>query len=477
MSGTSDVRKSSLQITSQKARVKIKQYMSLIKKIIILAGDFIIFYTALALALFIRYETPLTQLLPGGAGDFRNSYYVHLIPFLVVLFVWVIIFYLFDLYNPKTFRNRVVQFRALLAASLVSLLVSTIIFYLFEPFFRLTPKTNLILFSLAFFLLDYLFRLGVAQFLKTKEWQTNTFFIGGSRRLSEAIKYLRENPQVGFALSGTKSNIPEGGALELQKELKHNRIDMAVIDEEILEHNKDVFLGILYELADQSISIIKSSDFYEIIFQKVPLSELKDDWFVEHMGTSRRFYEAGKEVLDFLLALALGILLLPLGILVTTLIKATSRGPSIYKQKRTGKNNRPFTLYKFRSMKNNSPGALWTETNDERLTRMGKFLRFTHIDEIPQLINILKGDISFLGPRPERVELAEKYGSLPYYRMRHIVKPGLTGWAQINYRPSASIEEAYEKLCYDIFYIKNRSFWLDFLIVLKTVKYFFANHS
>lgn len=451
--------------------------MSLIKKIIILTGDFIIFYAALSLALFIRYETPLASLLSGETESFKNSLYVHLVPFLVVLFVWVIIFYLFDLYNPKTFRNRVIQFRAVAAASFVSFLASIIIFYLFEPFFRLTPKTNLVLFSLIFFLIDYLFRLGVAQFLKTEEWQTKTFFIGSSNRLSLTFKYLHENPQVGFALSGIKSKLDNKDEEALHEELKHNNIDLVVIDEEILENNKDVFLGILYELSDQSISIVKSSDFYEVIFQKVPLSELKDDWFVEHMGASRRFYEAGKEVLDFLLALVLGIFLLPLGLAVAILIKATSRGPAIYNQKRTGKNNRPFMLYKFRSMKNNSQGALWTETNDERLTNIGKFLRFTHLDEIPQLINILKGDISFLGPRPERVELAEKYSSLPYYKIRHIVKPGLTGWAQINLRPSASLEEAYEKLCYDVFYIKNRSLWLDFLIVLKTIKYFFTNHS
>lgn len=451
--------------------------MSIIKKFVILTGDFVIFYAALSLALFIRYETPLILILPGGSGDFKNSLYVHLIPFLPVLFLWAIIFYLFDLYNPKTFRNRVVQFRALAAASITSFITSIIIFYLFESFFRLTPKTNLVLFALAFLIMDYIFRLGTTQFLKTKEWQTRTYFIGSSERIRKTIEYLKSNPQVGFLLSGTKSSLTPRDAEGLRDELGRHYVHVVVIDEEILEHNKDVFLSILYELAHQSISIVKSTDFYEIIFNKVPLNELKDDWFVEHIGVGRGFYEAGKEVADFVISLALAILLLPLALLIAILIKTTSRGPIIYQQKRTGRNNRPFVLYKFRTMKKNSYGALWTEENDERLTKLGSFLRFTHLDEIPQLINILKGDISFLGPRPERVELAEQYSSLPYYKMRHIVKPGLTGWAQINYRPSASIKEAYEKLCYDIFYIKNRSLWLDFLIVLKTIKYFFTNHN
>lgn len=451
--------------------------MSLVKKILILFGDFVLFYVALTLTLFVRYNTPLASILPGGEGDFKMSLYVHLIPFLPLLFVWVIIFYLFDLYNQKTFRTRQVQFKSLVAASGVSFLSSIIIFYLFQSFFVLTPKTNLILFAFIFSLSDYIFRLGIGRILKTKEWQTRTFYIGDSKRILETIDYLNENPQVGFSLSGSIKNVSDAEESELLHELKNKKIDLVIIDEEILENKKNVFLGILYELADQSISISNSSDFYEDIFQKVPLSELKDDWFVEHMGQSRRFYEAGKEMSDFLLVILLSAVLLPLSIIIAIITKLTSKGPAIYKQSRVGKNNKPFTLYKFRSMINDARGTLWTEANDVRLTKFGIFLRFTHLDEIPQLFNILKGDISFLGPRPERVELAEKYSSLPYYRIRHIVKPGLTGWAQINFRPSASLEEAYEKLCYDIFYIKKRSLWLDFIIVLKTIKYLFTSHS
>ena len=114
-------------------------------------------------------------------------------------------------------------------------------------------------------------------------------------------------------------------------------------------------------------------------------------------------------------------------------------------------------------------GPLWTTKADKRLTLIGKFLRYTHLDEIPQLYNILQGDISFIGPRPERRELVELYKQLPYYEIRHIIKPGLTGWAQLNYKPSASLEEAKEKLQYDIYYIKNRSLVLDVLIILKTI--------
>ncbi|MCL5004808.1 MAG: sugar transferase [Patescibacteria group bacterium] len=142
-----------------------------------------------------------------------------------------------------------------------------------------------------------------------------------------------------------------------------------------------------------------------------------------------------------------------------------------------GKNDFPFTLYKFRTMKIGVNGPLATEKNDKRVFFVGKILRFTHLDELPQLWNILKGDISFIGPRPESSDLVEIYKKLPYYEIRHIIKPGLTGWAQVNYKASASPEEAHEKLRYDIYYIKNRSLVLDFLILLKTIKYIFVSHK
>ena len=127
-------------------------------------------------------------------------------------------------------------------------------------------------------------------------------------------------------------------------------------------------------------------------------------------------------------------------------------------------------------MKININGPLATEKNDSRIFPIGKILRYTHLDELPQLFNILKGDIFFIGPRPESSELVEIYKKLPYYEIRHIIKPGLTGWAQVNYKPSASLEEAFEKLQYDIYYIKNRSLILDLLILIKTIRYIFISH-
>jgi len=174
------------------------------------------------------------------------------------------------------------------------------------------------------------------------------------------------------------------------------------------------------------------------------------------------------------LAFIFSVVFLPIAALIAVLIKITSKGPVIFKQQRMGKNDKIFWLYKFRTMRIEMEGPLWTTENDNRLTPIGKILRFSHLDEIPQLINVLKGNIAFVGPRAERIELVEQYKKLPYYEIRHIIKPGFTGWAQISYRPSASLEEAFEKLKYDIHYIKNRSLFLDLLIIFKTVRLLFA---
>jgi lipopolysaccharide/colanic/teichoic acid biosynthesis glycosyltransferase len=161
-------------------------------------------------------------------------------------------------------------------------------------------------------------------------------------------------------------------------------------------------------------------------------------------------------------------------------VKITSDGAAIFKQKRVGKNGSEFTIYKFRTMKIDAEknGPQWANYfNDSRATKIGKFLRTTHLDELPQLVNIIKGELSFIGPRPERPEFVESLKKeIPYYELRHLTRPGVTGWAQINFRYGATVKEAYEKTQFDIYYIKNNSPFLDLSILLKTIKFLFTNN-
>ncbi len=180
-----------------------------------------------------------------------------------------------------------------------------------------------------------------------------------------------------------------------------------------------------------------------------------------------------KRLLDITLSLTMILVLFPLLLVVAVLIKIDSPGTVFYRQRRVGVNGRLFDVIKFRSMVNDAEkdGAKWAQKNDTRITRLGKFLRRSRIDEIPQAINVLKGEMSFVGPRPERPEFVQLLGDeIPHYNDRHKVKPGITGWAQVEYEYGASVDDAREKLTYDLYYIKNFSIILDIIIILKTVR-------
>lgn len=180
-----------------------------------------------------------------------------------------------------------------------------------------------------------------------------------------------------------------------------------------------------------------------------------------------------KRYCDLLMALLVGIIAIPIGLITAMLIKLESPGPIFFKQKRTGRYNEEFEVIKFRSMRTDaeSGGAKWASKNDSRVTRVGRFIRKTRIDELPQLINVLQGDMSMIGPRPEReVFIKNLELEIPYYRFRHSVRPGITGLAQTKYPYGASVEDAFWKHKYDIFYIKNQTAWLDFKILILTVK-------
>jgi exopolysaccharide biosynthesis polyprenyl glycosylphosphotransferase len=180
-----------------------------------------------------------------------------------------------------------------------------------------------------------------------------------------------------------------------------------------------------------------------------------------------------KRLIDIVVSLIVLVAGLPLWILIAILIKIDSRGPVIYKQERVGKDGKIFTLYKFRSMHENAEaltGPTWAMKNDPRVTRVGKILRKLHLDEIPQFVNVLKGDMSLIGPRPERPVFVEKLSKeIPLYRRRLKVKPGITGWAQVKYKYDESIEDVKKKLQYDLFYIENMSLRMDLKIIAYTI--------
>lgn len=220
--------------------------------------------------------------------------------------------------------------------------------------------------------------------------------------------------------------------------------------------------------------VVKGIDFYEELTGKIMVEKTNPGWLVFSQGFRKsRLQRLIKRMVDVIFSLAGLLLSLPVTILAAVIVKLESSGPVFYRQERVGEKGRKFKVIKFRSMHQDAEanGPVWARQNDDRATRFGKFMRKVRIDEIPQMWNVFKGDMSFVGPRPERqvfVEGLEK--KIPYYALRHSVKPGITGWAQICYPYGASEEDALRKLEYDLYYIKNMSVWMDLMIILQTVK-------
>jgi exopolysaccharide biosynthesis polyprenyl glycosylphosphotransferase len=232
--------------------------------------------------------------------------------------------------------------------------------------------------------------------------------------------------------------------------------------------------SLLSKLLPAGVDFYNLSGFWEELNRSLPISEMDEPRFLESLGgTRKQFYETRKRFLDILSALFLGFFLLIFTPFVAFGIRLNSPGPIFYRQKRVGKGGKVFEAFKFRTMIADAErnGARWAKKNDSRVTKFGRLLRITRIDELPQLINVLRSEMSLIGPRPERPEFVKKLEKqIPHYGLRHIVRPGLTGWAQVNYPYGASIKDASRKLRYDLYYLKHRSLVLDAEIILKTIK-------
>jgi exopolysaccharide biosynthesis polyprenyl glycosylphosphotransferase len=208
--------------------------------------------------------------------------------------------------------------------------------------------------------------------------------------------------------------------------------------------------------------------------RKIWLEGLAPDWFVFARGFQKSgYWLAFKRTSDIVLSLLFLVLVAPIAAVAAIAIRLESAGPVIFKQDRVGLGGRTFTVFKFRSMRMDAEkdGPVWAQVYDDRVTRVGRFIRRMRIDELPQILNVLKGDMSFVGPRPERpyfVDLLKK--EIRFYDLRHQIKPGITGWAQVMYPYGASVEDSYQKLQFDLYYARNASLSLDLLILLKTVK-------
>jgi len=444
------------------------------KKIIILLGDIIILYLSLAITLTIRYRE----------FDF-NIFQNHFIPFSVIYLFWIITFYIHNLYELDIAKNNVKFSIALIRALIIGGAVSIAFFYIVPGFIidSITPKTNLflniVIFVVLFYGWRYLFNL-IAGSLKPG---AGVAIIGYNPQAIELAKELIKNPQLGYKLKLIvknnelidKTDLPEikitQGFRNLREILQQEKISIAIVTPEVYK-SPDLIQN-LFECIKYKIDFINLPEFYENITQKVPLTAINEVWFLNNISQEQKqSYETFKRIFDFIFGFLILIISLPFWPIIALIIKLESRGNAFYTQTRIGQSGKPFVMIKFRSMKNDAEkdGPKMTTEKDNRITKFGKFMRKSRLDEVPQLWNIIKGEMSFIGPRAERPEFHQELREhIPFYQERYLIKPGLSGWAQIKYGYGSSIDDNFEKVQYDLYYIKNRSFIFDVSIILKTI--------
>lgn len=261
-----------------------------------------------------------------------------------------------------------------------------------------------------------------------------------------------------------------GDLLDIVLEYKADCIVIAVTHDDRENH----LLSQIVRCYENGIPIYEMSDLYERLARRIPVQHVNHRWIMPQMAAPKNggyilFYDLVNYVFSLLGSI---FILFPVYFFIAIVIKLDSKGPVFFRQRRVGKRGQIFQLLKFRTMIKNAAqnGSAWTAKSDWRITRVGKFLRRYRLDELPQFINILRGEMALIGPRPEAIELVEKFKKeIPFYEYRYLVLPGITGWAQVNYGNTCSIDGALEKLQYDLYWIKNRSFWLDLLIMFKSV--------
>jgi lipopolysaccharide/colanic/teichoic acid biosynthesis glycosyltransferase len=379
-------------------------------------GDIVVFILSALIVLYVRYHD----------DHFQAQLSVHTEPFLIVLVLWLIGFYVFNLYAYKAFSGAVEIAKRLSTTLFIDLSVTIAIFYIFSRFFGLTPKANLVLLAIVFGILDVVWRYVLRKIFVRKQFRSNILMLTSSAispSMREVIEQVRTNPQLGYSL-----HIFDGDISTLASTIQRDSITQIVIDGKYLRNS--AVTKTLYGILSKRIEMTAFTDFYESILGRIPLQEIEESWFIREITRNRKLYESTNHLVEIILILFILPVVIPVFIVLSIFVAMTFRGSIIDRQERVGGNDLPFTIYKFRVCK---------AGEDEPSTLIGRFLRRTHLEEIPQLWNVIRGDMSFIGPRPEHVDLARVYEQIPYYGIRHITKPGIIGWAQLNYRPSEVI--------------------------------------
>jgi sugar transferase (PEP-CTERM system associated) len=392
-------------------------------------------------------------------------------------------FYFFDLYDFVVMRDRRELVLRLLQALGLAWIALALVFYAL-PQAMIGRGVMSVSLPLALSLM-VAWRLSIHWILGHPELGERVLIVGSGEFAIEIAKETLQRKDAGYRVVGFVDNDPAlvgkslinpsviGLTSELPSLVKRVNIDRLVVA--INDRRGHFPTQELLKLSlSGDVTIEESAAFYERLTGRVLLDMVRPSWLIfSSRGRRARVNELARTLIYRAIAFIGAILSLPIAIITAILIKLDSRGPVLYKQERVGKNGRTFRLMKFRSMRVDAEkdGPVWAQTDDQRMTRVGRVIRRIRVDEIPQFWNILRGEMNFVGPRPERPHfVAQLAQEIPYYEQRHLIAPGLTGWAQINYPYGASIEDAKQKLQYDLYYLKNQNLSLDATIMFETTK-------
>ena len=381
----------------------------------------------------------------------------------------------FDLYDSSKIEQKLDQaFRILFVLGLVALILGAIL-YKFPDFL---PGNNSAIFGVIILAVSlFCWRSAYGWLVCQPFFRERVYVLGTGERAERLVKGLAR-PGLGIEVAGWTGNMSGESSVEavgshlagLAKEKGIHRVIVAMPD-----RRGTIPLEELLKLRLAGVKVEEATSWLEKISGRIEVEQLYPSWFIFAEGF--RFSTVNRiirRIMNFTAALCGLVVALPLIPLVALAVKLSSKGPVFYRQQRVGRGSVTFYCYKFRTMRQDAEadtGATWATDDDPRITKVGQYLRLLRLDEIPQLWCVLKGDMHFVGPRPERPEFVQWLSrEIPYYNLRHVVRPGITGWAQVQYKYGNTLQDAREKLQYDLFYIKNASIGLDLLIMFQTVK-------
>ncbi|HMP95718.1 MAG TPA: sugar transferase [Kiritimatiellia bacterium] len=444
-----------------------------LRRTFLLASDILALLCSLVLA-------ALWRLGPQAGWDYLET---HRLSLAASCGVFLVVFYASGMYERAALVRKAHSYRLPMVAVTISAAIIVVIFYA-QAQFQIGRGILLLASVFVFFITwttRHLYGMAVGHGYLSKK----ALLIGEGRDAEKALRLIKQTADSGFKVMGVVASkrmapgsflqdVPVVGNTEKLRELA-DAFDVETLIVATSLSREPAVLRMLRPLRCSGIEVMDYVTLYEMLAQEIPLDHINDEWLMNAaLNGSVIHVRKIKRVMDFVIALIGLIIATPICLVTAIVVRMDSPGPILYRQRRSGIDGHPYQLFKFRTMRRDAEaatGAVWSTSNDSRITRVGHYLRKWRIDEIPQLLNVLKGEMSLVGPRPERPEFVETLSqAIPFYRERLMVPPGVTGWAQVKFPYASDVDGARRKLQFDIYYIKHMGFFLDCMILLRTVK-------